>query len=547
MRATPPKLPYRLRRIRSFALLLLVTGALAACNEILGTPFPVMAGDDGGTQDGSSATYDATSSEAGGGPDAGDTPVADGEANATALDAPVTADASEAGFDAPAPVGPSDGGLDAPAPIDASEAGPPSCGDAGLELCGDAGCVSTADDAENCGACGHSCLGGTCSSGICQPFFLAGSPKTELGFFSLYGLTVVGDTLYGTDWYDTFSLIYATSALTVAPNWMPAPILPTTAGSVNAKASGDAIVHDTDQLFFVIYHNDVAAWPGGVWSLPLDAGTEAGADGGVAPLQLVTGEGIEALAVDDKYIYLGLETGALYTVPKDDSALFEFDVNRPFSPIVAGRGDGRVYYSGPYGVVAADRDSLATLVSYANLPIEDGGIVDDAGSDAASGGDAGSGGALDDAASDDAASDGAADDAAVPAGPPVGPLRADHFDIGESYAAWVNSATHTLYKGSGSAPPVVIPTGNVPFDRPNTDVLVDSKRHTIYLIDTDFYVRTAAISRVADDGSSAQVIAMFDDAISAVVQDENAIYFTTYGSAPGAANPPYAAVYKVAK
>lgn len=37
---------------------------------------------------------------------------------------------------------------------------------------GTATCSNTASDAANCGACGHSCLGGTCSSGICQPFTL---------------------------------------------------------------------------------------------------------------------------------------------------------------------------------------------------------------------------------------------------------------------------------------------------------------------------------------------------------------------------------------
>lgn len=36
-------------------------------------------------------------------------------------------------------------------------------------------CVNLDNDANNCGACGHSCLGGTCSSGQCQPVFVTGS------------------------------------------------------------------------------------------------------------------------------------------------------------------------------------------------------------------------------------------------------------------------------------------------------------------------------------------------------------------------------------
>jgi hypothetical protein len=47
------------------------------------------------------------------------------------------------------------------------------CGKAcdGAELCGDA-CRVLATDSDNCNACGHSCLGGACLAGKCQPFTL---------------------------------------------------------------------------------------------------------------------------------------------------------------------------------------------------------------------------------------------------------------------------------------------------------------------------------------------------------------------------------------
>jgi hypothetical protein len=44
-----------------------------------------------------------------------------------------------------------------------------------LSTCGGS-CVDLQSDAANCGTCGHDCIGGTCSEGICQPFVLASPP-----------------------------------------------------------------------------------------------------------------------------------------------------------------------------------------------------------------------------------------------------------------------------------------------------------------------------------------------------------------------------------
>jgi hypothetical protein len=49
-------------------------------------------------------------------------------------------------------------------------------GDAGVDM--GFPCTDTTSDAHNCGACGHSCLGGTCASSICQPFAL-GTTKID--------------------------------------------------------------------------------------------------------------------------------------------------------------------------------------------------------------------------------------------------------------------------------------------------------------------------------------------------------------------------------
>ena len=44
----------------------------------------------------------------------------------------------------------------------------------------------TVDDPASCGACGHSCLGGTCSAGVCQPVVLAVSQGVGVGVEPYY-------------------------------------------------------------------------------------------------------------------------------------------------------------------------------------------------------------------------------------------------------------------------------------------------------------------------------------------------------------------------
>ncbi len=44
---------------------------------------------------------------------------------------------------------------------------------------GMATCTNTTTDAENCGSCGHSCLGGACLGAICQPLLLGTVPVTD--------------------------------------------------------------------------------------------------------------------------------------------------------------------------------------------------------------------------------------------------------------------------------------------------------------------------------------------------------------------------------
>jgi hypothetical protein len=61
---------------------------------------------------------------------------------------------------------------------------------AGMACCGEE-CVDTQADSDNCGRCGHSCWGGQCSDGVCEPALVATGPTPGR-------LAVQGDYLYWT-------------------------------------------------------------------------------------------------------------------------------------------------------------------------------------------------------------------------------------------------------------------------------------------------------------------------------------------------------------
>jgi hypothetical protein len=79
-----------------------------------------------------------------------------------------------------------DGAADAKADADAAIA--PDA-DAGTEADADAdaggGCGDTLSDPKNCGVCGHDCIGGDCTNGICQPWVVAAEAHSVLGNVSL--------------------------------------------------------------------------------------------------------------------------------------------------------------------------------------------------------------------------------------------------------------------------------------------------------------------------------------------------------------------------
>jgi hypothetical protein len=80
---------------------------------------------------------------------------------------------------------------------------------------GDGACGDTASDPLNCGACGHDCLGGACSSGQCQPVAIAqsqGGPFMVAQFGSqVYWTNFIGSTVGSANKYDGGNTLMAAS------------------------------------------------------------------------------------------------------------------------------------------------------------------------------------------------------------------------------------------------------------------------------------------------------------------------------------------------
>jgi hypothetical protein len=65
-------------------------------------------------------------------------------------------------------------------------------GDSATDGAIDSACGDTQTSADNCGRCGHACLGSTCTAGVCDP------KQIITGFFGVYGVAVDATNVYFT-------------------------------------------------------------------------------------------------------------------------------------------------------------------------------------------------------------------------------------------------------------------------------------------------------------------------------------------------------------
>jgi hypothetical protein len=319
------------------------------------------------------------------------------------------------------------------------------------------------------------------------PLLLTGSPDAFVGLKSLAGLTVSGDTLYGTNRYPAFALVYRTSAST--PTAAPERFFVADRDAA-ANAWTQSIVSDTSHVFFAVWSRSGLA--AGIYSVDLrgDGGLLLGGDSGSIAAA-------DYLALDLHYLYWASPgLAAIGRANKDGTNAVEVNVGRTEGRIAA--AGGLVYFLTAYGLFAVSPADMSNPLS-TNYS---------------------------------------------------GSTRVDDFDVGPQDIVWVDLAAHKIYRNataSPGAPRDITPPG-ISFTRGSAQIRTDGT--LIYLFNFD-ESSGATIFRFGMDGSSPRVVASLDDSIAGITQDSRAVYFATYGRGlPQGSTvypPPFSAVWKLTK
>jgi hypothetical protein len=235
------------------------------------------------------------------------------------------------------------------------------------------GCSYTPNsDAQNCGICGHSCLGGACLAGRCQPVVVAGDPLHDTGLGHVSSLVVLNGVLYGTSAFGSGGAVFAVPAMPApgALTWLVQP-----GGGVGAQA----LATDGASLFYAISE---AGGPeaAGIWNVRLDGSGNtlvvAGGTTSGGACDLPGGGG--ASAYGDQAGPIALDGGYLYWVRATSS-----DCAAPW-PACRCPGVYRATTDGSgVAVYHAGTSSPAAFGgNYAGDPIADSGTLYFAGRDA---------------------------------------------------------------------------------------------------------------------------------------------------------------------
>ncbi len=225
---------------------------------------------------------------------------------------------------------------DVPLPADAQagepgEAGVPHDGSALDGTLGNSGdgstvqsspCGDTQASADNCGRCGHSCLAGQCTMGVCQPIALLAQDAGAAPF----ALAQDDSFLYWTD--DVNSTVARTDKTSGAMT-----VLTTT----EATAPGPIASDDAG-----IYWGDVI----GVWQCP-----RSGC--GVSPTRIAYSKGnVVGVAIDQANLYWSEGSGTLYSAPKTGQGVTAVPLWQGDASTANVAADGqRVYFTATDGLL----------------------------------------------------------------------------------------------------------------------------------------------------------------------------------------------------
>ncbi|GAC1532511.1 MAG: hypothetical protein NVS3B10_27470 [Polyangiales bacterium] len=356
------------------------------------------------------------------------------------------------------------------------------------------GCDTTlASDPQNCGYCGHSCLGGECSMGACQIIALA---KDGTNLEGLFGIVRIANNLYVTDDGHGLSRVLFRAPVTPASDaGTPAPDYFFMPGMFDAGGNDFAdwlALDGAGKLFFSIGGSGIYAVN------PNNTGLTTVAE---------TGRNHVALAVDTTYAYwvqygdaanmhyrLKDGTGSILTATAPDA--------QGIAEILT--DNGYVYHSRGSGLWVQNNASLGL----GPPSLVDGGV--DGGGNA--------------------------------------PRLLTLADGGYLYFTIANKIYRTLTPGSAHPVENVTPDDGTGVKQLPTipSLMVVDKTEVYFARGAD----TSDIYRMKRDGSAkAEVIAHLDATIgqiNALTQDDTALYFTTAGNLQFT---PYvnAGVYKLAK
>jgi hypothetical protein len=168
--------------------------------------------------------------------------------------------------------------------------GSPACGlltELQCVTCPGTGCIDLETDSNNCGSCGHGCLGGACAGGQCQPIVLTTDPAP-------LGIALSGTAVY---WIDGAGSVHV-----VQKDGTGAALLTTQSnGSGDDLGAGASPIAVSGSTLYWSYGN-------GMWSMPL---------GSTTPTLLGTyGAGVGQFAVTGGLVYFGVHgPDSINTVP----------------------------------------------------------------------------------------------------------------------------------------------------------------------------------------------------------------------------------------
>jgi hypothetical protein len=252
-----------------------------------------------------------------------------------------------------------------------------SCAPGTPDTCGTK-CVNRLTDGENCGSCGHSCLGGTCDNGKCQP--------VQIYAGSIYTLTYDADYLYftrpktasinvlarvkddGSGFQDITSVdlgLANYSNLAIVNNtlyWSSAQevrscALPSCSGGIQTAIPGQ-------NTPWTIYNNSSRTrlfWHAKDWMGNPHVYTNP-----ASPTPLVDGDPDKG-AADDSFLYYGV-SGNVYRVPVGGGA----------APVFVGQANGEVVLSGGnlfYAEEVAGLGGALAIYKLATTPVSFASLV----------------------------------------------------------------------------------------------------------------------------------------------------------------------------